>query len=281
MLHDRAVLASLNISQPKLRAKDKAASTEICDAKGASRSQAAVIKKLFAEDDYRPISRIIASIRNDVHYHMTAPWGQDGARILPSAAFMRYSERMREMEGKFWLLVEEFVANYADRLSKAAALLGALHRDADYPSPSAIRGEFGFSVSFAPVPVASDFRCQGIDEAVKAELDASMREQEARALRDAMTSLAKRITEAMSNAASVLSKDKPKIHDSLVANIRALADVIPDLNMGEDPVVEEVGNIIRDVFENTSVEGLKNSPAERAEVVGQIDDIIARMSGLV
>lgn len=281
MLHDRAVLASLSISQPKLRAKDKAASVEVCDAKKASRAQASVIKKLFAEDDYRPISRIVASIRNDVHYHMTAPWGQDGARILPSSSFERYSAKMRQKENEFWAAVDGFVANYADKLTKAQCLLGNLHREGDYPSPSAIRGEFGFNVSFAPVPVADDFRCQGIDDAVKAQLDAEMKAREAQALTNAMTSLARRITESMSNAASVLGKEKPKIHDSLIANIRALAEVIPDLNMVGDPVIAEVGEKIRNVFGDTSAEGLKNSPAERAQVVGEIDDIIARMSGLV
>jgi len=280
MLSQKSMLVYLSIGQPKLRVTDKAATADLSMSHGVDKQHGRVVKSLYSKDDYQPISDLINQARNHFHYKRTLPWLDGGQRILPSALFMGYAEKMREFRAEFDRLVESFVNDYAIRLSNAKLKLNGLFNESDYPAPSEIRSRFRFEVSYSPVPVAGDFRMDGIDEAEKAILAAEVQKREIDAVKAANKELVQRVVEIVGNVSSVCSKDKPKIYDTLLGNVAELADLIPALNVGGDPKLDKIAQDIRDKVLVTSTETLKASPQARSQVAAAADDIVKQMAGL-
>jgi hypothetical protein len=94
----------------------------------------------------------------------------------------------------------------------------------------------------------------------------------------------------------VLNKDNPKIFKTLITNISNLTSILPDLNLTDDPKLEDLRKEIEDKLCDVSVDELKESGyiretvAETAEKLRQKikknggiedNDVLAMMSGYV
>src|SRR6202043_4000249 len=91
-------------------------------------------------------------------YRLTAPWLNEGPRILPASAYYGYAEKMRALRQKYEAAADTFTAKYPGHIEARAASLNGMFCESDYPSPSRIRSYFGFDLILAPLPDADDFR---------------------------------------------------------------------------------------------------------------------------
>ncbi len=278
-LSQKSMLVYLSIGQPKLRVTDKQATSDLSASHGVDKQHGRVVKSLYSKEDYQPISDLINQARHHWHYKRTLPWLDGGQRILPSSMFMSYAEKMREFSAEFDRLVDAFINDYAKRLSNAKAKLNGLFNAADYPDPATLRERFRFEVSYSPVPVAGDFRMDGIGEAEKAILAAEVQKREVDAMKAANKELAQRVADIIGNISAVCSKDKPRIYDSLLSNAAELADLIPALNVGNDPKLNAAADAIKKKVLITGTDTLKESKQARSEVAAAADDIVKQMAG--
>ena len=77
---------------------------------------------------------------------MTLPWSDMGMRLLPTATFFKYKQRMTELEQEFERLVNNFFDIYDDAVINAQTLLGDLYNPDNYPPLDVLRHKFKFAI---------------------------------------------------------------------------------------------------------------------------------------
>jgi hypothetical protein len=88
----------------------------------------------------------------------------DGARLLPSALFIDYANRIRDLKAEFHHAADEFASEFPAYVEDSKLRLGRLFSVADYPDPSDIRSSFAFDSKILPCPDADDFRIDIAEE---------------------------------------------------------------------------------------------------------------------
>lgn len=288
MLSTRAMLARPSIAQWSARKLDKKTSHKVTDEAGAQEDAARVTKSLVASEALETVAKIATEARA---YHMqrTLPWLDDGARLLPVAGYPAYVETMREHREKFESAVRAFVAEYDSYVASAPRRLGALFDPADYPEPSQIIRKFSFTTRLFPVPTAADWRVDVSEESaaiLRADVEAQSKEAMNLAVRDAY----ERIAEAVGAMAKKLADYKPAtehakaqgvFRDSLVDNVRSLAELLPVLNITGDKALAEIAARIASELTTYDAEDLRKDDGARYVVAERAAAILADVSAFM
>jgi hypothetical protein len=233
---EKAMLASLHISCWSARKHDKKVSQEVNDKYGGNRKAGRFNKTLASKDSLKDIQSAISSARI-FHIEQTLPWGERGERLLPSKNYNEYSRQMRIYNQDFERAIDSFVAEYHQVIFDARQTLGGLFCRADYPSVDEIREKFAFRTAINPVPVAEDFRVSlAHDEVAVIQQDIENRLAESHAV--AIQDLWLRLHEVVERMVERLSDPKAVFRDSLVSNILHLTELLPRLNLNDDPDLE-------------------------------------------
>ena len=110
-LASRAMLCSLSIAQWSARVHDPDASAEIAARHGARADVGRYNKVLIPRQALGDIQRIAGEARQD-HYFMTLPWDDSGYRVLPAAAYMDHTAKLREYAAAFAAAVDVFASQF-------------------------------------------------------------------------------------------------------------------------------------------------------------------------
>ncbi len=273
-IQNKAMLVNLSVSSWTASKKDRTASSDIKKSKGATEKAGWFNKRLIDPTALEPIGAIEGRARK-VHYAMTLPWGDNGDRVLPAAAYLEYTDKIRALRQEFEDAVDKFVSDYPQRVQDARQMLGAMYDPADYPESTQIKYRFGVNIVFTPVPDAADFRVDVGDEAV-AEIRKSITESVEQRLKGATRECWNRLAEVVGNMATALADPDKTFRDTLVENIRTLCDVLPKLNITNDA---DLGYMIRHVGACllVDVEALRRDKKFRHETAERAADLHRRI----
>lgn len=227
-----------------------------------------------ANDLLQQIQKIAGSARN-FHYSYTLSWHNDGSRVLPTALFASYMEKMQEMRQAYESAVDAFCDAYPSYLANAKTVLDNIFNAANYPDVMMIRSKFAFEVRILPCPSADDFRVDlsgMICDALKQELQTRLQETLLAAQRD----VCERIMECVGHMAEKLAAFKPAakrgdraagiFRDSLVENVRELTALLPGLNVTEDKMIVEFTERIEDGLCKVDAGMLREDERARADI---------------
>jgi hypothetical protein len=232
---EKAMLASLQISQWSARKHDKRVSEEV-DQRYNGNNAGRFNKMLATKESLKEIQAAVGAART-FHLEQTLPWGERGERLLPSKNYGQYSKTMRIYKLDFDQAVQAFVADYHSVIFEAKKTLGGLFCRDDYPDASEIDSKFEFRTVISPVPTAEDFRVNlAHDEiaAIQQDLEKRLEKSHAAATRD----LWQRLYEVVGHMMQRLSDPESVFRDSLVKNIVHLTALLPRLNLNDDPDLE-------------------------------------------
>lgn len=278
MIQNSSVLVDLNLSVWTGRKMDKKTSDEVVAAKSAhSKNAASVSKHLLAGNDtLARIQKHAALVRN-WHYEQTLPWSDGGSRLLPMKSFFDYKAQLNDLEQKFNEMIEEFVEEYPVLVSAAAFQLGDLFDRDEYPDVSNIFDKFRFKYVFLPVPEMGDFRVDVGTEA-KAELQAQYDKFYQAKLDDAMKDMWDRLHDSLSKLSERLdySDDgvKKVFRDTLVTNALDVCSMLSNLNVTNDPKLEDARRKLEQTLSGIEATDLRESPALRNDVKTRVDNIL-------
>jgi hypothetical protein len=249
-----------------------------------------VTRKLFI-DRASPIHQR-AKLANEMYaYHMqyTLPHGDDGSRLLPNAVYMDYIQKMGDYERKLQLLDSSILMNYtglvANDVMKRNAALMAAGKPAnasitDYPTIEQMKRYLYVEWHLEPIATAGDFRYQ-VDETIKERLHARLAEMQ----QDVNTSLLLRMIEPMKRFVEKLSvpigNEGGIFRDSLVGNLNELVEILPKLNINDDPrvgaLIAEVRTIVKPYVFAPDV--LRESPEARQGARDRMAELMKRLDG--
>ncbi|HET6843505.1 MAG TPA: hypothetical protein VFK06_17770 [Candidatus Angelobacter sp.] len=292
-LAEKAMRCAVSISLWSGYKYDREASEEIAEIHGAEKDAGRFNKRLLPRKDLEEITKIVGRARRD-HEFMTLPWGDDGYRVLPSAAYMDHSRAMLSHAAEFNAAVSRLVTRF-ETLVTNQSRLGTLLKVEDYPGmrqendqlrlvyPEELRSKFTFETKVLPMYDADDFRVaigdehrerikRQITESIQASLRAGTRELWQR-LYTVVSHMAARMSEH--NAAE--DGKKPKLYDSMITNIVEIVDVLPKLNIGGDTELDRMATEVRDALLVDPKE-LRKSSTMRTETAKAAADIAQRMA---
>lgn len=273
ILSQRAMLARLTVRQWSARKLDRKVTDEVNRSHGAGADAGRYNKRLLSADSLLDVARIGNEARA-AHYHFTLAWQDDGARILPAAAFLPYSARLKTLRGEFESAVAAFVRGYPDYVADARVRLNGLFDPADYPAVQDVESRFALAVNVLPMPDSDDFRASIGDaqaDAIRADIRAQLDAVQASATRQVY----ERIAESVGRMAERLAAYKPAtgsakaegiFRDSLVENVRDLVAVLPALNLTGDAGLAALSDRIAATLTQHDAETLRESDSIRSRV---------------
>jgi len=281
ILSEKAMLVHLSISIWTGKRLDKRITREVAEQAGIWQVKperaGRYVKSLLPQqaESLEAIKQVATSLRTH-HYENTLPWAQDGARILPSPNFLRYSTRIRELRGDFDRAVREFLAEYPDLQRNAARILNGNYREQDYPSLDKLRRKFKTSLEVLPFPSSSDFRVDIADEhamVLRSQIESQVQD----AVADAMGDLWKRLYDVVWRMSERLSDPKKIFRDSLIGNIKELVELLPQLNLTNDPKLEEFRRQAQAKLSGFDPQTLRENRAYRGMAAQAAREIVADM----
>lgn len=279
-LTEKAMVANLSIGLWAGYRLDKEASQRVTSEAGASSDAARVNKHLMPKEALAPIVTAAGAVRN--HFYLnTLPWKDNGDRILTRKLYEPFIQEHERLVTEFRDTVRDFLDNaYPSAIEKAAFRMGAMFDRDDYPESWELRRKFYIELGIDAISTANDFRV-AIDQAhvdrVKASMEAAAEARIQTATADVwrrMHTVVERFQERMANPEAVF-------RDSTVTNIKEMLDLVPGLNVLDDPAIEQVRKSIADALGGIDAKSIRKDPAFRQELAGEAQQIIDRMSGFM
>jgi len=240
-IQDKACLVSLNISQWTARKFDKKATDSVADHYKCKPEAGRYNKAVIAREHLDEIVKISGKMRT-YHYERTLPYCVKGQAILPSELITEYMGKYNEFKAVWDEAVEKFCASYPELQEEARIALNGLYNPADYPSERQLRRKFQMGVDFAPIPEGSHLKIPIGNE----ELKEMQKDIEAK-VRDAATEAQKELWNRVFETVSALQErmtddgeDAKTFRDSIVGNVKELAELLPKMNITEDPDLDRM-----------------------------------------
>lgn len=279
-----AMLVELSISCWTARKLDKRVSQEV-DATNGTKSRAGNYNKnlLAGTQKLDNIVKFAAASRA-WHNANTLPWSDNGLRLLPVENFLRYKERLGELEQEYNALVQDFLASYPNLVDAAAFQLGNLFDRTEYPETEAISDKFRFRYVFSPVPTAGDWRVS-VGQQARDELEAHCNNAIQERVQGAMKEAWSRLHECLSHVSERLEDNgsgpdaKHKLfRNSLVENAQELVEMLKVLNVTKDPELERARVLMAQTFNGLEADDLRGSDATRRGVKADVDSILSKFN---
>ena len=282
-----ALLVEASISVWTARKLDRTVTDEVIQNKAAqSRGAARVNKNLLADrPELERIQKHANAVRTYLYTH-TLPWSNSGPRLLPTAEFFAFNQRMMDFQDEFERLVEEFVSVYPTLITAQAMALGAMFDRNEYPSPDGIRRKFSFAFSYMPVPAAGDFR---VDVGLEAqqELREQLEKESERRIAAAAQEVKDRLTEHLTRMSDRLTSDidektnelKPRrFHASLIEGAYELCGLVRNLNITMDTKLEKARLGLQEALREASAEDLRDNDTLRESVKTDVDRVLKELN---
>jgi len=283
-LNETCMLVVLTITCWSGRRLDRRASQTVADEYGASSSDRAgrYNKCLVPPSAINAVAKPASALRQ-YHYQVTQPWLDSGARILKVDTYFEYVNKASDLTREMDAAADRFASEYPAHVRNAQRELGRLFDPAEYPSIRDVRKRFGAELQFLPFPAAADFRVPDLDghaDMIRHSINAATE----RAIQNALAEVAQRVQDVAHRMAERLAayqvKDDKVIapfRDSLVQNVRELVDVIPALNIAEDPRVETIRKQLA-ALATHDADHLRADAAAREATARKAEALVKRMA---
>jgi len=280
-LSGAARLVELSISVWSGRKQDKAATQSAADANGTDKDMLNTTKKLLGDcPELEAVRKFAANTRYYV-YGCTTPWGDLGQRMLSMKTFPKFHKEMTGLETEFWRLVNDFLSTYDFAKSKAQAKLGALFNPDEYPTSDSLREKFRFICVYAPMPETGDIRVDVANEAevfLQSEYAKHFQQRYDSAMKDVWD----RVYDSLKHMAERIDyqgkDDKKKFHNTLVDNVREVADLLVHLNVGNDPRLTTLHAQLDQALMGVTPDALREDDEFRIETKKKVDSVLKSMS---
>jgi hypothetical protein len=275
-LSQKVLVCKLKQSMWRAGVTDKEVTEETNTRYKASKSAGSYRKRLMSEQ-LKPVRAAFTDV-DKFHKANTAPWnnGQNEGILLVDH-YTKYRDGIEEKIRAALDKVDEFVLLYPNHLAQARRDLGGMFNRAEYPLPSEIKGFFSIESDVYPVPDPSDWRVALSDEEVE-RLRSHFEARMEASLQSSMAAVWQRLYEPVKKMAETLEQDGKQFHGTLVTNILDVLQVLPALNITNDPQLEEMRKEIERRLCGAKAPELKGDPELRMETAKAAKEIMDKLS---
>ena len=212
---------------------------------------------------------------------MSQPWIDGGFRIYANVKLQKAQDLVNQAIIDDEKAVEDYIAGYDAHVDEQRAELGSAFNEEDYPSKDELRSKSSIKYELAPVPDPEMDARAGMTQAMHERYTAQIVKQEREKvaacvidLRDRLGDVVKSFRDAMDG---YTGERKGRFNDTIVSNIRDLVRNIPDFNLGNDPLIEEVRRDLLSEITSLNPKSLRADEQLRKAAVKAADDITKKI----
>lgn len=257
---------------------DKAASQALTTQANAEADTARVNKHIIPKEALKDIVSAATAIRTHL-YAKTMTWKDNGDRLLTRKIHFKFMQEHNDLVDVYDKAADKFVGTtYAEERARAEFRMGSLFNENDYPSVEQLRRKFSVSLDIDAVTTANDFRVQMSEDAreeVRRSMEAAMQDRVNRALGDVW----QRLADKLGHYAATMSKEDQVFRDTTVTNLEEIVDMLPDLNIFNDPGLKKMEEEIKEKLIGYTPTQLRKEPEVRAYVAEEAQNIMNVMGG--
>ena len=240
-IRNRALLVNLAFHKPPMTKTDWQATQDTeakHNAKGGLRTQ----KMLYPKHMIAPIVAVEAEARGYLRSN-AIEWGASGMYLLDTSRYMEVRQRLSEYELARSQEVTKFAQDWANVLTQAEKQQGDLFDPSLYPDVSSVVPQFTMSIFVAPMGDMAPDMFTDIEEELRARIREDVEVATAEAVAGAVAQPLARLLEAVLNLYDKTSRDKARIHDSIVDQVQEIAELMPSLNLLELPQLDAIARV--------------------------------------
>lgn len=276
---------TVNINKWSAQKTDHDASNELTQSKGAVTGAAKVVKSLMAgaNAELKAVSSSFDAVRTYVYNH-TLPYVTSGSvtkkgpRLLPVTKSMDFLRDFGALRKAADVALDEFCDVYDSRKTQALSNQGSMTEESEYPDVELVRDLFGVSMTVIPVPDKADFGRGLIPPQVAEALGDRLAKQQQNAMDIALADIRDRALKEVRRIAEQLGKvareeDGTRVYDSLINNIRQIAELFDSSYFGDSEEVKDVISRIQDELCVHDASVYKDNPTLATKTVKSAEDI--------
>lgn len=282
----KAVLVALSIGGiPEPRRQDRKVRAQVAKRHKVDEKQVDFQKFLWDPEAKSYVAlKQWATRTRQANYDHTLSFAQEGVRFLKADEILTHKDRMRVLEEEGVELFDDFVRDLNRKgglKDKAKAALGSMYDESLYPNEKKLRARFCVAVDFLPVPDSGNVVLDMVTDEVTKIVKSSTEKTVKSAIGEAMKEAWGRMHEVTSHMATMLSDPERRFHDTLVENVRELCDILPSLNLIDDPKMAEMTDKVRKTLGKYSPQTLRDDPAAREKTAKSAKEIAELMSAFL
>jgi hypothetical protein len=262
-LTERVVLMRLVLGMAGTKRKSKAMTKAAAEATETDESRTDGNVHLFDNDDLDEIQAIQSAARG-YFYSRTSPWDDNAYRVCPVALYGEVKGTLKDFDSKHIDAVERLVGRRDEFAAEYIRTVGK-HVAAEIPFPSAERLRMNFRLEVHEMALArtQDVRFGDLDPKVFEELKRDLTEGMTERLAEAQAELIDRIRKTVERVKRVTGKEKGRIYDTLGTAVQEIVEVLPQLNLTDDPKVARAIKLVAKELGGIDVETLKTDTKAR------------------
>jgi len=282
------MLASCSVRVYSGRKTDKQLTESIISQSGAVSDAGAFVKKLFAGADaeLKEVQAAYNHIRN-WFYANSLQWtsnnagGARGDRLIATGDVMGKLGEFANLKKEAELARDKFIAALPSAMSKAAANLGTMYDQTNYPDPAELAVLFDAGLNVAPLPDIQDFDRLTIPGKLTVGLKDLYAKQADTCIDNALKEMQQRTLDALNRMVTQLTKlskgEKTRVYKSLTGNLQHMVQMLRNNNLRNDPALDLLATEIETKLlkydssaykDNVSLAGVVATHAK--EIVGRI-----------
>jgi len=243
-IRQRACLVRISTKLMGVEKKDNPATDKLVTLMGCSDGAAKAVKSLINPNNqaYKDI-KIVRGLLRNTHIDLTGCWQDDGFRIIGTKRFASYERIMDDLVARFWAKVDVFVEAWDDVLAEAKKDLGDMFNEADYPNKADVRACFSIEREVEVIPDRTN-TILDLDQARVEKLQADAIDKDRKRMVTLTEETHQRVAEELEGMLKALrefggeiegTKRTRTFRNSLIDRMAGLADVLPGLNLTNDP----------------------------------------------
>ncbi len=266
-LSSKAVLIRLQASAFIGNPRDNVLTAEVENSHGTGAKLISVRKKIMQGKELNLCAARLQALRQTFE-NLSAPWLDGGIRIVPARKIVDVKVKIEASKREFLDAVENFCAKRDEIMNRdnSPDRLNGAWRASDYPTRAELRAKFGATLEF--MPVATDFRTDGIDQGVADEIQKEANRMIAERTKEAKRELLARVAEKLSSLTAKLAtheNGKTRFHDSTVTNVSDACEQVEAANFDDDAAISRLVSGVEKTIKSFSIDALKDSEAARKD----------------
>jgi hypothetical protein len=258
---------------------DKEASRAVTEQNNAAADTARVNKHIVPKDALKDITSTSNAVRAHF-YEKTLPWKDNGDRVLTRMMFTTFMQEHAALREAFDAAVAKFVdVTYPTVKEQAEFRMGELFKADDFPPAYDLRRRFYVNLDIDAVTEAKDFRvameATQLDS-IRSGMESALQERMGRAMQDVWA----RLADTLGHFAKKMGSDEV-FRDSTVRNLEDIIDMLPALNLLNDPELERIRLDLKATVSGHDPKVLRGKPVTRSVVAAEAQRIIDDMAGFM
>jgi hypothetical protein len=271
----QAMLINLAFNFGRQGGKDKELTDELCQKYGSSERAVTGSKIVICKEAMEPLKKASGCMRTRL-MHITTAWDIPGVYLCKptniAKAFALRDECFPLLET---LKNEHLLGRYDEWQEITKTQLAGRYKESEFPTAADLNSGVSWTMSISALPESEALRrIKDIDDSFMEKLVEANDQRVDAAVKSGMKSAYQRLMEPLQNMVDVLSKDKPRIFETLVTNVRDVINEIPGLNLIDESELQRFADKSNELLNSITADTLRDSPVVRQETVDKAKEIM-------